>query len=558
MRYLLSVIFVLFASSVFGQFKGLIINEFSQGNTGSREYIELLVVGKRTGNDSTADIRGWIIDDQNGWYGNTNGADGHYRFKDIPEWSAVPYGSIILLYNSASGQKNLSITAADDPADANKDYAYILPINSSAYLEEHDNEPTNASGPNYVYPSATSTVGYNGTSNTWVAHIALNDTGGDVLSVVSRTKRDSAFFSISYGYAIASGFRVPTITIADVAGGNSIGLVDSNYLMASKWNMAAVPSFETPGLPNGSVNTSWIQAMRTQATPLATYTTACSNGPYLFFNQTITSSGSYRVLTNNTNGCVDTNDLYVVIKRSDVIDLTACDSAVYKGVTYKNNATIVDNIKSVVIDCDSIVRTVNIRINRSSYTFLKVCLQVGQSYVFNNQTIASSGAYVYTLTNSKGCDSIARLQIVFALTKVDTVEGCRQVVHNGITYTSSAIVYDTIKSIIVAGCDSLIRQTHIIINPSKTSFISACANDGNTYNFNGQQLTTSGVYTATLQTTTNCDSVVNLYIVFKKINNWDNGAKNSKRKYYYQYVRLCYCTGLELYCWSKSVILDFF
>ena len=114
MRYLLTAIFFLLVSSVFGQFTGLIINEFSQGNTGSREYIELLVVGKRTCNDSTADIRGWIIDDQNGWYGTTNVADGHYRFRDIPEWSAIPFGSIILLYNSATGQKNLSITAVDD------------------------------------------------------------------------------------------------------------------------------------------------------------------------------------------------------------------------------------------------------------------------------------------------------------------------------------------------------------------------------------------------------------------------------------------------------------
>ena len=518
MRYLLTAIFVLLASSVFGQFKGLIVNEFSQGNTGSREYIELLVVGKRTCNDSTADLRGWIVDDQNGWYGNTNSADGHYRFKDIAHWSAVPYGSIILLYNSASGEKNLSIAAGDDPTDANKDYAYILPINSSAYLEEHDNEPTNILGPTYAYPSAALTTGYNGASDTWVAHIALNNTGGDVLSVVSRTKRDSAFFSIGYGYAIAPGFRVPTITIADVPGGNSVGLVDSNYLMASKWNTAAVPSFETPGLPNGSVNTSWIQAMRTQATPLATYTTACSNGPYLFFNQTITSSGSYRVLTNNSNGCVDTNDLYVVIKRSDVIDLTGCDSLVYKGVTYRNNTTIVDNINSVVIDCDSIVRTVHIRINKSSSSLWKVCMQVGQSYVFNNQAITSSGAYPYTLRNSKGCDSIARLQIVFKTLKIDTIKGCKQAVHNGVTYTSSAVVHDTTKSIMVAGCDSVIRQTHIIINSSKTSFINACTNDGNTYNFNGQQLTTSGVYTATLQTSANCDSTVNLYIVFKKTN----------------------------------------
>ena len=173
MRILLTAISLLIDVSLSAQFKGVVVNEFSQGDGGSREYIELLVVGKRTCNDSTADIRGWIVDDQNAWYGNTNGAAGHYRFKDVPNWSAVPFGSIILLYNATSGEKNLSITAPDDPTDANHDYSYILPINSNAYLEEHDVEPTNLSGPNYIYPAASSTPGYGPATNQWTFHLEI-------------------------------------------------------------------------------------------------------------------------------------------------------------------------------------------------------------------------------------------------------------------------------------------------------------------------------------------------------------------------------------------------
>lgn len=105
------------------------------------------------------------------------------------------FGSIILLYNNVVNQKNLSIILPDDPTDANKDYTYILPINSAAYLEEHDNTPDLSSpNPAYVYPAATSTAGYGPATNQWVQHIALNNTGGDVLSVISRADRDSAFF----------------------------------------------------------------------------------------------------------------------------------------------------------------------------------------------------------------------------------------------------------------------------------------------------------------------------------------------------------------------------
>jgi hypothetical protein len=83
MRQLLTAIFIFFYSTASAQFQGLIINEFSQGDQGSKEYIELLVLGKRTCNDSTADIRGWIVDDQNGWYGTSSLTQGHYRFNYV-------------------------------------------------------------------------------------------------------------------------------------------------------------------------------------------------------------------------------------------------------------------------------------------------------------------------------------------------------------------------------------------------------------------------------------------------------------------------------------------
>ena len=102
MRQLLTaVLFSFIAIGARAQFQGLIVNEFSQGDQLSREYIELLVVGTRTCTDSTADLRNWIFDDQNGWYGAGNISTGHYRFANVANWAAVPYGSLILFYNSA-------------------------------------------------------------------------------------------------------------------------------------------------------------------------------------------------------------------------------------------------------------------------------------------------------------------------------------------------------------------------------------------------------------------------------------------------------------------------
>ncbi len=113
----------------------IIINEVSNGSGGSKEYVELLVVGD--GSCNNVDIRGYIIDDNNGDFSNTSSgysssgiAGGHIRFAFVSQWSSVPVGSIILLYNA--GDKNPSITLADDPTDSDADKVYVLPHTDSS------------------------------------------------------------------------------------------------------------------------------------------------------------------------------------------------------------------------------------------------------------------------------------------------------------------------------------------------------------------------------------------------------------------------------------------
>ncbi len=508
MRRLLTVISLLLCTTVSAQFQALIVNEFSQGDQGSREYIELLVVGKRTCTDSVVDLRNWIVDDQSGWFGTGSITAGHYRLRDVPNWSAVPFGSIILLYNSASNGKNLSITLSDDPTDANKDLMYIVPINANAYLEENGTSPATTSGINYVYPAANTTAGYNPTTNTWTSQIGLNN-GSDVIAIVSPQDRTTHHFSIGNGFASLPPYKVPTVSLPAVNAGQSAYLTNAQYFGAGSWSIAAVPVMETPGLPNGGGNTAWINAMRIMPVPTRSYTTICSNGPYLFHGQTITASGAHTVLALTATGCVDTNDLYITIKRSDTKDTAACDSLVYRGIKYRANTTITDIIKSVVIDCDSIVRTLNIRIKRSSSSLTRACVQAATSYFFNNQSFTASGAYAVTLANSQGCDSVARLHLVIRRMVNDTVRGCDSIVHRGVVYRASTTVGDTVRSLMIPGCDSLVRATAIIIGRARQTTVSVCRPIGAVYVFNGQTLTASGHYTATFSMA-GCDSVVRL------------------------------------------------
>ncbi|MBK6831605.1 MAG: hypothetical protein IPG92_13105, partial [Flavobacteriales bacterium] len=111
------------------------VNELSNGPTGAQEYMEFIVVGPSCTN---VDIRGIKVDDNNGTIYNGFGTTltgsgvsaGHVRFGNVAAWSAVPTGSIILLYNN--GDLN-ALLPADDPTDTSpNDKRYILPINHAS------------------------------------------------------------------------------------------------------------------------------------------------------------------------------------------------------------------------------------------------------------------------------------------------------------------------------------------------------------------------------------------------------------------------------------------
>src|SRR5690554_4296847 len=112
-RILFTVLVISFVSQFFAQSPSLVINEVSNGISGNKEYIELLVVGppaQPCEAPATLDIRGWIIDDNNGFLGTGSGngiASGAFRFKNDPFWANVPVGTLILLYNQDDYETSL-------------------------------------------------------------------------------------------------------------------------------------------------------------------------------------------------------------------------------------------------------------------------------------------------------------------------------------------------------------------------------------------------------------------------------------------------------------------
>ncbi|WP_118975031.1 T9SS type B sorting domain-containing protein [Taibaiella koreensis] len=266
----------------------LVVNEFSNGASGNKEYVELLVKGQATCNDTCFDLRGWIFDDNNGWYGSTAVSPGCYRFASDANWSCVPYGSLIVIYNS--GDLNPSMPA-DDPTDANNDGVYILPV-SSPLLELNLTVPSTSS---MNYPS----TGF-GPSTTWT-NIALNNTN-DAVQTVDPANLTAAYHAVSYG----SGVVAP-VHIAGSGAQKVFYLTNDQYNLSAGWTSGAVPTNETPGLPNTAANATWINSMKAPAGGTSSNDTLdvsiCQGESYPLGSNLYTTAGYHTEHFTSQGGC---------------------------------------------------------------------------------------------------------------------------------------------------------------------------------------------------------------------------------------------------------------
>ena len=125
---LLGLLLLSFATSA----QQLYINEISQGTSGAKEYVEFLVVGNATCQTPvpTIDLRGVVIDDNNGLFATGSGtgiAAGAVRFANNVFWSAIPQGTLIVVYNNSDINPLLP---PNDASMTDNNCRLVLPANS--------------------------------------------------------------------------------------------------------------------------------------------------------------------------------------------------------------------------------------------------------------------------------------------------------------------------------------------------------------------------------------------------------------------------------------------
>ncbi len=169
-------------------------------------------------------------------------------------------------------------------------------------------------------------------------------------------------------------------------------------------------------------------------------------------------------LTNSPTSCPDNDVVTVTVNPilNSTTNASICQGGNYSfaGQTYTTAGTFPVTLQSVY-GCDSIA-TLNLSINPVPNTVLTESICQGSTFSFNGQNIGNAGQYTQVLQTQSGCDSTVILNLT--------------------------------------------------VNPVLSATLNETICAGESFTFFGQNLTTSGNYSETLQTVSGCDSVVNLVL----------------------------------------------
>ncbi len=250
----------------------LVINEVSQGPSGTKEYVELIVVGSPTCNGiPTMDLRGYYIDDNNGTFATGAGvgiASGCIRFANVAFWSAIPYGTIIVIHNDADSNP---LMPANDLSMVDGNCLLVIPVSNATLFEKHTAQPSNILA---TYP----TTGFVAPAATAWNTIGMSNTQGD--SFQTRDASSTLVHAVSWGSNSSS--TIVYVNASSAVGGTVFSMTNgtnNNPALSSNWSTGATTTNETPGAPNNSANAAWINSMNNGCTIIQPFgaTTSSTN-----------------------------------------------------------------------------------------------------------------------------------------------------------------------------------------------------------------------------------------------------------------------------------------
>ncbi len=287
------ILFLILLSSFssFVHSQTLIINEVSNGPSGSQEYVEFVVVDTSAIYDCTGsappcvDIRGWIYDDNSGYHGTSGIASGCARFTNDPLWSCVPVGTIILLYNGLDPNPDIP---ADDVSLLDGNCVLSVSLENPQFFEFTETTPGD------IVCSYPATGWGTDPSPNW-SNVAMAN-GGDCARLVDLNGCE--VFSLCYGAA-----NLNTMIYFTGVGNDDVWFfnggdpaVQANWSEGCAGDIAVCGSNDqTPGAPNNIANADFIGQFNNNCSaipPLVVTSTSIDAGCGCTGTASITASGS--------------------------------------------------------------------------------------------------------------------------------------------------------------------------------------------------------------------------------------------------------------------------
>ena len=189
-----------------------------------------------------------------------------------------------------------------------------------------------------------------------------------------------------------------------------------------------------------------------------------------------------------------------------------------------------------------------ITIHSITTTQLTESIWSDESYMFGTEKLTEAGTYTHTLQSSTGCDSIVTLTLIVKEKTEVTISNNGPVCEgeiitfnvvttpenatynwsgpNGFTSSNKNPSISNVTTdhagtfyltVSVDGKDFPTAETEVIVINKKTENISITIQEGDSYSFGEQKLTTAGVYQNTFTSSTGCDSIVTLTLTVEEL-----------------------------------------
>ncbi|MFT4663233.1 MAG: gliding motility-associated-like protein [Gammaproteobacteria bacterium] len=238
----------------------------------------------------------------------------------------------------------------------------------------------------------------------------------------------------------------------------------------------------------------------------------CDGDSYAVGDSIYLEPGIYSILMSSVYGCdsLVTLSLTVNPEYAIVIDTAMCEGEIYTigGNDYLTSGTITTNVVSEY-GCDSIVTT-KLTVHPVYDVSLVESICEGDGFLVGPDSVYTEpGIYVTNLQTAHGCDSIVTVDLsvitVFTFNINAVICGGETYFVGGEYQTLPGIFYDTLIG--GNGCPQyLVTTLAVSLSYADTTNISICS--GESYFAGGANQMMTGIYSDTLRTINDCDSIL--------------------------------------------------